>query len=190
MDYDQIISISYQKLYEKWQISAIIINITSAPMSPSTFVDNLRARWLSSSTMRVSSGLLTWGLPHVDEAVDLVGTMSGLWVPFRSDRCRSVPRTAWLTGAEKLVFAQFPARRAVSSVGRASRLHREGQRFEPVTAHQIISSLAQWTQARRLTPASRFANRAQRRSRTGQTTTPPSITIVCPVMKLAASEAR
>ena len=25
--------------------------------------------------------------------------------------------------------------RAVSSVGRASRLHREGQRFEPVTAH-------------------------------------------------------
>ena len=26
--------------------------------------------------------------------------------------------------------------RAVSSVGRASRLHREGQRFEPVTAHQ------------------------------------------------------
>ena len=24
---------------------------------------------------------------------------------------------------------------AVSSVGRASRLHREGQRFEPVTAH-------------------------------------------------------
>ena len=26
--------------------------------------------------------------------------------------------------------------RAVSSVGRASRLHREGRRFEPVTAHQ------------------------------------------------------
>src|SRR3954469_1793058 len=28
------------------------------------------------------------------------------------------------------------AARAVSSVGRASRLHREGRRFEPVTAHQ------------------------------------------------------
>jgi hypothetical protein len=27
--------------------------------------------------------------------------------------------------------------RAVSSVGRASRLHREGRRFEPVTAHQL-----------------------------------------------------
>ena len=29
--------------------------------------------------------------------------------------------------------------RAVSSVGRASRLHREGRRFEPVTAHQRIA---------------------------------------------------
>ncbi len=28
--------------------------------------------------------------------------------------------------------------RAVSSVGRASRLHREGQRFEPVTAHHFL----------------------------------------------------
>ncbi len=30
--------------------------------------------------------------------------------------------------------------RAVSSVGRASRLHREGRRFEPVTAHQSLSA--------------------------------------------------
>jgi hypothetical protein len=31
---------------------------------------------------------------------------------------------------------------AVSSVGRASRLHREGQRFEPVTAHHKNKALA------------------------------------------------
>jgi hypothetical protein len=35
--------------------------------------------------------------------------------------------------------------RAVSSVGRASRLHREGRRFESVTAHQKINQLShQW----------------------------------------------
>ncbi len=32
---------------------------------------------------------------------------------------------------------------AVSSAGRASRLHREGQRFEPVTAHQLNIHLVQ-----------------------------------------------
>ncbi len=44
--------------------------------------------------------------------------------------------------------------RAVSSVGRASRLHREGRRFEPVTAHQP---------ARRVGPRSRGACRFLRR---------------------------
>ena len=33
--------------------------------------------------------------------------------------------------------------RAVSSVGRASRLHREGRRFEPVTAHHVSACLSE-----------------------------------------------
>ena len=39
---------------------------------------------------------------------------------------------------------------AVSSVGRASRLHREGQRFEPVTAHHsfqgtsVVETVPRW----------------------------------------------
>ncbi len=36
-----------------------------------------------------------------------------------------------------LAKAAFP-KGALSSVGRASRLHREGQRFEPVSAHHIL----------------------------------------------------
>src|SRR6185437_2551037 len=35
--------------------------------------------------------------------------------------------------------------RAVSSVGRASRLHREGRRFEPVTAHQLHAAVLPMT---------------------------------------------
>jgi hypothetical protein len=36
-----------------------------------------------------------------------------------------------------------PDDRAVSSVGRASRLHREGRRFEPVTAHHVKSRISE-----------------------------------------------
>ncbi len=36
---------------------------------------------------------------------------------------------------------------AVSSVGRASRLHRGGQRFESFTAHQIMGGVAQLVRA-------------------------------------------
>ena len=47
----------------------------------------------------------------------------------------------WPIGARACTVAARLSRngrrsRAVSSVGRASRLHREGRRFEPVTAHQ------------------------------------------------------
>jgi hypothetical protein len=42
----------------------------------------------------------------------------------------------------KLAKSRLPTSGAVSSVGRASRLHREGQRFEPVTAHQFQASAA------------------------------------------------
>ncbi len=40
-----------------------------------------------------------------------------------------------LTLAENLRIKRAYYEGAVSSAGRASRLHREGQRFEPVTAH-------------------------------------------------------
>lgn len=43
--------------------------------------------------------------------------------------------------------------RAVSSAGRASRLHREGRRFEPVTAHQVLEALISlWSQVWWCTP--------------------------------------
>src|SRR5690606_7486771 len=44
------------------------------------------------------------------------------------------PRADWRR-AKGFAKGAALARRAVSSVGRASRLHREGRRFEPVTAH-------------------------------------------------------
>ena len=70
---------------------------------------------------------------------------AGLKDAVNSDN-RSPDRTFILTeGRQRLrcrpsVF--MSEARAVSSVGRASRLHREGRRFEPVTAHQIGSSKA------------------------------------------------
>ena len=36
------------------------------------------------------------------------------------------------------IVSGMPLKRALSSVGRASRLHREGQRFEPVSAHHAF----------------------------------------------------
>ena len=50
-------------------------------------------------------------------------------------QCRIQPLT---TGANPRICA-LPSFGAVSSVGRASRLHREGQRFEPVTAHHAVT---------------------------------------------------
>ncbi len=46
-----------------------------------------------------------------------------------------------------LAKAAFP-KGALSSVGRASRLHREGQRFEPVSAHHIFDSDLQFIKNR------------------------------------------
>ena len=51
----------------------------------------------------------------------------------------ATPPVAW-RGKRSRVCAT--AGRAVSSVGRASRLHREGRRFEPVTAHQSLPASA------------------------------------------------
>jgi thioredoxin-dependent peroxiredoxin len=51
------------------------------------------------------------------------------WVARRFDRPRGL--------ALPLGLGQSRSRRAISSVGRASRLHREGRRFEPVIAHQF-----------------------------------------------------
>ena len=47
-----------------------------------------------------------------------------------------------------LVDVLVPRFWAVSSVGRASRLHRGGQRFESFTAHQIKGGVAQLVRAR------------------------------------------
>jgi hypothetical protein len=46
-----------------------------------------------------------------------------------------------------LAKAAFP-KGALSSVGRASRLHREGQRFEPVSAHHIFDNDLQFIKNR------------------------------------------
>ena len=43
----------------------------------------------------------------------------------------------WLTPGPNPLNACIPGIRAISSVGRASRLHREGRRFEPVIAHHF-----------------------------------------------------
>jgi hypothetical protein len=43
-----------------------------------------------------------------------------------------------LTFGKGAFISGMPLKRALSSVGRASRLHREGQRFEPVSAHHAI----------------------------------------------------
>ena len=51
------------------------------------------------------------------------------------DLLRSSDRACQMRNA--LAKAAFP-KGALSSVGRASRLHREGQRFEPVSAHHIL----------------------------------------------------
>ena len=48
---------------------------------------------------------------------------------------------------EPLLFWWKIFNRAVSSVGRASRLHREGQRFESFTAHQEYGGVAQLVRA-------------------------------------------
>ncbi len=61
-----------------------------------------------------------------------------LAVPARS-RC---PRSSRMPALAAAARADYSAGRscddrAVSSVGRASRLHREGRRFEPVTAHHV-----------------------------------------------------
>ena len=52
----------------------------------------------------------------------------------------NMPGDAGLLPTGNRVKARLPKDRAVSSVGRASRLHREGRRFEPVTAHQAPGS--------------------------------------------------
>ena len=57
----------------------------------------------------------------------------------RRQRTRQQAVEACLTAPLGTVEAPFPAQGALSSVGRASRLHREGRRFEPVSAHHGIS---------------------------------------------------
>jgi hypothetical protein len=56
---------------------------------------------------------------------------------YRANRASRRPCRSDRSDGEGGRKSQFPpgGNRAVSSVGRASRLHREGRRFEPVTAH-------------------------------------------------------
>ena len=74
-----------------------------------------------------------------EQSALLVGTMSGLWVPICSIRARFVPFRWEVDAVAKCLIWRGLRRsqrmRAVSSVGRASRLHREGRGFEPLTAH-------------------------------------------------------
>ena len=65
--------------------------------------------------------------------------------PEASKACAAIsPRSArsrWSSGlARRAAPWQRDPPRALSSVGRASRLHREGRRFEPVSAHQVRRS--------------------------------------------------
>ena len=64
----------------------------------------------------------------------------------REDGCRSRRRRRHGQGSALIAAsrsAKVRGRRAVSSVGRASPLHGEGRRFEPVTAHQGVTALSE-----------------------------------------------
>ena len=98
--------------------------------------------------------LKTWSARDCSCAAPTRTTAAGCssnWRPRQARRCGAISRSrARSRRSERLPYQrraplavrQAHAARAVSSVGRASRLHREGRRFEPVTAHHPPRGMA------------------------------------------------